>query len=891
MNRKFLIIDGHNLLFRAFFALPPMATRDGIPTNAIRGVVMMVLKLLRDEKPDFLAIAWDPPGKTFRDEIFPAYKAQREKAPDDLYTQVGLTKEVLTAMGVSNWEEDLYEADDLMATAVKKSRKEQLRVVLFTADMDLLQLVDENVEVLSPKRGMSHLLRYDKKQVHEQFGIKPNQVPDYKGLCGDTSDNLPGVKGVGPKTARTLLDEFGSLEKIYEDLSIVKNPRVRDLLETGAAQAKMCKELATLDSDAPVDFSLEDIEPPNFKFKDDKLVQILKGLELNNIINQLGLRDVLLSNLNITCSIAKTPNDIEPINKLIKKAGKVFFSGSRLGGICSGVVISLDDKECVYIKFKDNVNLDDGAKTLFNEPSNFSHDEYFKNWFASILSDVSIRKVTHDFKSAFLALPFESLVPTSCEDVMLIAYLLDPGLQRYDFEYMAEKLGINVNVLNDDGLDEEIVDVASNAAIIRSAYNEWTGNITKTGTSKLLNDVEIPLIPVLAAMEINGVKIDISYLENLGRELTVDIEVLEGKIHKLGGEKFNINSPKQLQSILFDKLSIPATKKTKTGYSTAADVLEPLAENYEIIRHILSFREIDKLRNTFIDGLVQLASKDTGRIHTTFHQTGTSTGRLSSSNPNLQNIPIRSNLGKKIRQAFVASPGKLFLSADYSQIELRILAHLSGDKNLIEAFQNEQDIHTRTATEIFEVDTGDVDSNMRRIAKMVNFGIAYGISAFGLSRQLGINLKDAQSYIDDYFSNYPGVKSYVDFILKGARNDQYVSTILGRRRYLREINSGDHRQRQGAERAAINMPVQGSSADIIKIAMVRIADEMAHNFPDVKMLLQVHDELLFEVSPGAIIEFADKVKLLMENSYELSVPLKVNIQKGENWLEMSGISN
>ena len=889
MNRKFLIIDGHNLLFRAYFALPPMATRDGIATNAIRGVIMMVLKLLRDEKPDFLAIAWDPPGKTFRDEIFPAYKAQREKAPDDLYTQVALTKEVLTAMGVTNWEEELYEADDLMATAVKKSNKKQLQVVLFTADMDLLQLVDENVEVLSPKRGMSELLRYDKRQVHEQLGIRPHQVPDYKGLCGDTSDNLPGVKGVGPKTARTLLDEFGSLEKIYEDLSIVKNPRIRNLLETGAAQAEMCKELATLDSDAPLDFSLGDIQSPNFKFKDDNLVQILKGLELNNIINQLGLRDVLLANLDITCSMAKTPDDIEPINDLIRKAGEVFFSSSRSGGIFSGVVISLDDKQCVYVKFEENLNLGDGEKSLFNQSLNSSHGKYLKNWFAGILSDISIKKVTHDFKPIFLGFPGESIAATSWEDVMLTAYLLEPGVQSYDFTYVAEKLGINVNVLNSDDIDEEIVDLSSSAAIIRSAYNTWTGNIAKTGTSKLLKDIEIPLIPVLAAMEINGVKIDISYLETLGKELAVEIEMLEGKIYRLGGGEFNINSPKQLQSILFDKLSIPATKKTKTGHSTAATVLEPLADDYEIIRDILSFREIDKLRNTFIVGLVQLARKDTGRIHTTFHQTGTSTGRLSSSNPNLQNIPIRSDVGKKIRKAFVAPPGKLLLSADYSQIELRILAHLSGDENLMEAFQNEQDIHTRTATEIFEVDLADVDSNMRRIAKIVNFGIAYGISAFGLSNQLGVNLKDAQSYIDGYFSNYPGVKTYVDFIIKGARNNQYVSTILGRRRYLREINSGDQRRRQSAERAAINMPVQGSSADIIKIAMVRIADEMARSSPDVKMLLQVHDELLFEVSPEEIKEFAEKVKVLMENSYELSVPLKVNLQKGENWLEMSGI--
>lgn len=867
-KEKFVIIDGNSLANRAFYAIPLLSNSKGIITNAAYGFTNMLMKIFADEKPDYLAVAFDKGRVVFRHEEFVQYKAHRKGMPDELRPQMDLIKDILQAMNVAIYEQEGYEADDLIGTMVKWAEEHNWENLIVTGDRDALQLVSEKTRVLLTRKGISELEVFDLQAIKDKYSLTPEQIIDLKGLMGDASDNIPGVPGVGEKTALKLLAQYGSIENIFNNLDDFQGKKLGEKLKENKDQALISKKLATIYCYVDMKLTSEDlkVQKPNY----EELIKIYEELEFKNL-----LKNIL--------SEEKAPS------KVLETEGEVISNPQKLKKVLSNNKI----KELTFLLHHDSTDAYRGKVLkigLFINGKGYlvNCENDFKDYALVLkpyLENEDIVKKTYDAKMAYIFFLREKVKIKGLKwDVLLGSYLLNPSqndltLATLLYEYLQKVLDEN--------------EPARTFGSLRGVY-QLTGliedRLVADNLLELYLNVELPLARVLAFMELQGVKLDREQLLIMGKDLELRIDELTNKIYGLAGEEFNINSPKQLGVILFEKLGLPTIKKTKTGYSTNAEVLETLAEEHEIVKEILNYRQLVKLKTTYVDGLLNIINPKTKKVHTSFNQTITATGRLSSTEPNLQNIPIRLEEGRKIRKVFVPSKdGYILLTADYSQIELRILAHIAQDKVLIEAFKEGQDIHARTASEVFGVPMDKVTKNMRRHAKAVNFGIVYGLSDFGLARDLGITRKEAKIYIDNYFKRYSGVKRWIEKIIAEAREQGFVTTLLGRRRYLNDILSKNYNLRSFAERTAMNTPIQGSAADIIKIAMVRIHEKIDKNKFAARMILQVHDELVFEVPPQEISRLIPLVRETMETAYSLDVPLKVDMQVGFNWYDLETI--
>ncbi|HHX73999.1 MAG TPA: DNA polymerase I [Firmicutes bacterium] len=875
---KFLIIDGSSLLYRAFFALPLLTTSQGIYTNAVYGFTTMLLKVLEEEKPQYAAVAFDKSKKTFRHEQYADYKGRREKTPRELTEQIAYVRSLLAALKIPVVEAEGYEADDLLGTLATQAVHNGIRPVIISGDADVFQLTNIPCEVIFTRRGITQVERYDEAALRDRYGLSARQFVDFKGLKGDTSDNIPGVPGIGEKTAVRLLQAYGSLEGIYDHLHEIRG-KVRENLEKYRTQAFLSRRLATIVTDVPLAFA-----PADF------VRQEADNEELRRLFVQLEFKSLLAKLPGETAEVpGKEPcrEDFTEVDPGEWEALLAAFTadttvallpltpGSGWQDDPSGIAVALAGR--TYYLALDNPKAATAALAK--------------------LAARRIRAVLYDAKSWInLCRRLAGREPAGTYfDAALAAYLLDPLENGYPpdklaYTYLRRILPPPPGKKREGPAERKEYACAAVRALY-DLYPLLRQKLAENRLDRLYHELELPLAQVLARMEFTGVKVDTAALTALESEYRERAHALEERIYELAGEEFNLNSPKQLSRILFEKLGLPAGKKTKTGYSTDAEVLEELAPYHEIVASILQYRTLVKLLGTYLEGLTKLINRQTGRIHTTFHQTVTATGRLSSSDPNLQNIPIRLEEGRRIRCAFVPGRrGSVLLSADYSQIELRVMAHLSGDNVLISAFRREEDIHTRTAAEVFGVEPDKVTPDLRNRAKAVNFGIIYGISDYGLSRQLGITRQEARAYIERYFERLPGVKAYTENIVARAKRDGYVTTILNRRRFLPEINSRNYNLRSFAERTAMNTPVQGSAADIIKLAMLRIEEKLQPYAGRACMILQVHDELVFETEKALLPDIAGIVRREMEEAIELSVPLTVELKAGPNWAQLEEIT-
>lgn len=843
--KRLYLVDVSNMFFRAFYAIRPLTSPKGIPTNAIYGFVSMIIKLLKDEKPDFIAFCYDRPEPSFRAEIDPEYKAHRDETPEDLVPQIPYIKKFVEAFGVPAFEVSKYEADDIIGTLTKFGRRHGLEVTIVSGDKDFAQLVDSGVKILDTMKDH----RMDEEGVKAKFGILPTQMIDYLSLIGDASDNIPGVEGIGPKGAQKLLTEFGSLDGIYENLEKIKSDSLREKLRVGKESAYLSKRLAEIVTDVPLNIELNDLRLKAPHKKD--LRELLRDLNFKTFEAKLlgdqeqesppGESEVSIESPSQT----STPLDLKletidasDLSQKIKKHDSVWGFKNERG---------------YYLASQD---------VIYQLAGNFSD-------LGAKLSELQLNWLGFDLKSFWRDLQiYDPLIEW---DSQLAAYIVlstsVDNFQELCHKLLHKTLPSLANPIEEFHLHLEL----------KHFLEQELGRVHG---EKIYREVELPVAPVLLAMEQKGILIDLDLLSEQSRELTKDIRHLEGEIHRAAGQVFNIASPKQLAHILFDKMGLIPTKKTKTGFSTDNDVLEKLKADVPLAGFVLEYRELAKLKSTYVDALPALVNAKTGRVHSHFNQALTTTGRLSSTNPNLQNIPIRTPRGAAIRKAFVAPPGRRLLSADYSQIELRILAHISEDKGLCQAFADDLDIHAATAAEIFGVKLSDVTPEQRRSAKAVNFGIAYGQGAFGLAENLGIPRGQAQEIIKRYFEKFAGVQAYMESTIEQAKQKGYVTTIFGRRRLLPELKAPSPMIRKFGERAAINAPIQGSASDLVKMAMLNAA-----KIKNAEMLLQVHDELVFEVDANHADSVLNEVVLVMSNVFKLRVPLKVNGAIGKNWDE------
>ncbi|MBI4242034.1 MAG: DNA polymerase I, partial [Candidatus Rokubacteria bacterium] len=836
-----------------------LSTSRGVPTHAVFGMSTMLWKLLREEEPDYIAVAWDAPGPTFRHAAFEAYKETRPGMPADLAVQIPNVKALIEAFRMPFLEVPGYEADDILGTLVAKARDLPVELVLVTADKDTLQLVGPTVRVFSVIGRTGERVVFDEAKVRERWGVAPEQMPDLLALMGDQIDNIPGVPGVGETTARKLLAQFGSLERIYENLPLVSGTKLREALATSRKQALLSRELATINRRVPIGFQLDSFkrQEPDWA----RLRGIWTELEFSSLLRQLPRPTVQVAAepARVLSDGAAVADYLKPLPAEAPLALEWVREGRAPEPVIRGVGLYHPDIGPAFFPINDRPP-DLGDRRLIG------HDVKFPvQW-----------RLRRQFP-----LP-------RVEDSALVAYLLNSERMSYQLEEICiESFGEGPGPAPADGapLDECAAQVSERARWVWRYWSHASPLLEEHGLKALYEEVERPLIPVLARMELDGIRVDPERLESFGTELERHLDNLTREIHTLAGEPFNINSPKQLAQVLFEKLKLPPVKRTKTGYSTDADVLAELALGHPLPAKILEHRTLAKLKSTYADVLPGLIHPATGRIHTSFNQLVTATGRLSSSEPNLQNIPVRTELGRRIRQAFVPEPGHRFLAADYSQIELRILAHCSGEEALIEAFRRGEDIHARTAAEVFNVAPEGVTPEMRRVAKGINFGVVYGISAFGLSQAAAVDQRAAQKYLDDYFARHPKVKAYIEGALAEGREKGYVTTLLGRRRYLPELKSSNPNARGMAERMAMNAPIQGSASDLIKIAMVRMVGALGSRFRS-RMLLQVHDELLFEAPEEELGVLEPLAREVMESALTLSVPLKADIKIGRDWSEV-----
>ena len=904
-KEKLFLIDGNSYCYRAFYAIKELRNSKGKPTNAVYGFILMLRKLLEKEKPAYIGVAFDLKGPTFRHEQFEDYKVHRKPMPDDLISQMGLIKETISAYNIPIFEKQGFEADDILATIAKKMSKQGVDVYIVTGDKDMLQIVDKNIKVYSTHKDE---LVYDSEAVKERFsGLGPENITDFIALAGDATDNIPGVMGIGEKTAIELIKEFGSLDNLYKNLDKIKSESRKNMLSEQEDNARMSKELATVDSEVPIEIDADIMRStgPN----SEKLLAIFKELEFKNFAREIASCNSEVHK-EANYKTISMPEDFRDFIKELKTKKEFVLdiettSERPMEAELVGISFCWKEGEAHYISLipcGSRFNpIPQGYGAWVEGSREGVEIEYALKQLKPILENESIKKIGQNIKYDKLVLSNYGVeVKGVSYDTMIASYLLNPsgmshGLDDLAFEYLDHKmtsidelLGSGKKKVTMDKVDVEKVSMYSceDSDVTLRLKNVFEKEIFKKELESLFNGIELPLIDVLGMIEKNGVKIDVDFLKETSFSMEKELSLLIKDIYRIAGEEFNINSPKQLSRILFEKLGLPILKKTKTGASTDVEVLERLSSLHPLAKELLRYRELSKLKSTYVDALPELINKKTGRLHASFNQAVTATGRLSSSNPNLQNIPVKTEEGKRIRKAFIGEAGNLILAADYSQIELRILAHLSKDPELVSAFENNRDVHTHTASLIFGVNESEVTHEMRASAKTVNFGIIYGISAFGLSKGLNIDPASAQQFIDSYFERYPAVKVYMEDKIEEARSAGYVTTLFNRRRYIPEIKTGGMREQQQAERIAINTPVQGSAADLIKIAMINIYRRMGKENLKSLMTLQVHDELVFEVPKNELDRMKTLVKEEMEGAVKLAVPIKVSVQYGKNWLEM-----
>jgi len=869
------LIDGSGYIYRAFFALPPLSTTSGLPTSAIYGFITMLQKVVRERRPDYLAVVFDEKGPTHRHQQFKEYKAQRRPMPDSLSQQIPYIHRAVDAFAIPVVKCEGFEADDLIGTLALQAVAAGVEVVIVTADKDMFQLLSPSIQIYDPVK--------DKVLTEEdcltRFGVAPARVIEIMGLMGDSIDNIPGVKGIGEKTARKLIEEFHTIENLLARVSDVKAPKVRALLETHGEDARRSRELAALVTDCPVSFDRQlfrlgeaRAEELAALFRELEFWGLLKGLQSNGGPEKTQRPPVAV----IADSLAA-----KSLADAIEAAGAMALEcePSDTEGMCSplmGIGVCLPGGEPVYVPA--------GTELKALQP---------------VIESAGVKLYVHDYKAVWLALRKNGVAPARAAfDTMLASYLLNPNRRSPTLEVLmqecfaeslqestASKNQPNEDLFKLNDTDQSAMRAGRAASAIARLQPLLAEKLATSGLAELYECVELPLTVVLAEIEANGFRLDTGVLGDVGKELDQQLGTILQGIYRLAGVEFNVNSPKQLCEVLFEKLKLPPIKKTKTGYSTDEDVLTQLALQHELPAEILNYRSLSKLKSTYVDALPRLVNSETGRLHTSLHQTVTATGRLSSSDPNLQNIPIKGEWGRRIRAAFTTNAGWVLLSADYNQIEPRILAHLSGDPVLIGAYGRGDDIHTTTAMQIFGLAADQITKDMRRVAKTVNFGIIYGISPFGLSSQLGISNQEAKRYIDAYFARFEGVKAYIDRTVAEAKANGYVTTLLGRRRPIPELRSGDPTQRSFGERIAMNSPIQGTAADVIKLAMLAVHRRLAAEGRAARILLQVHDELILELPEADLDSVRPIVTEEMERVIELVVPLKVDIGFGKNWSE------
>ena len=887
-DKTIYLIDGTAYIFRAYHAIRGLSNSKGLPTNAVFGFTRMLIKLMEERNPEYVCMFFDAKGPTFRHEMYPDYKANRPPMPDDMAVQIPYIKEVTAAFNLPIIEMQGYEADDLIGTLARLAEEKGFTVVMITGDKDFMQLVTAKSSIWDPMKESA----IDIQTIREKFGVEPDQMIDVQGLSGDTADNVPGVPGIGQKTALTLIKTHNSMQELYEKLDTITRKKQRENLENFKDQAFLSRSLVTINTGVPVDFN-----PADFKVSEpdrDKLAEIYKDLEFRQ------LQQSVPDQADLSQKEYQAVMNQEQLSELISRLEKSDLfaldtettSTNPMLAELVGLSFALEANQAYYIPFRhhylgapDQLKLEDVLEQL-----------------RPVLENPKVQKIGQNIKYDWMVLERHGIkLEGVVFDTMLASYLLNPSkrahnLDQIALDYLGHKTityeqvagkGKNALIFSQVPVDKAVPYACEDADITLMARDILLPKLKELGLNELMDSVEMPLVPVLMRMEMRGAGIDVNRLRELSRSFERQLDALEGAIYGLAGETFNIKSSQQLGRILFEKLKLPVQKKTKkkTGYSTDVNVLTALADQHELPAMVLQHRTLAKLKSTYTDALIGLVNPQTGRIHTSYNQTVAATGRLSSSDPNLQNIPIRTEEGRRIRGAFVPHKGWHLVSADYSQVELRVLAHCSEDEILIKAFQNNEDIHARTACEVFQVDADDLTDDLRRQAKAINFGIIYGMSAFGLSKQLEISQKMAKTYIDHYFERYQGVKQFMDRTIAEARETHRTSTLLGRIRLLPDIASSNHIVRQAAERTAINTPIQGSAADLIKLAMINVDRALREKSFQSAMLLTVHDELVFEIPPDELQEATRLIKEIMEGVWQLRVPLKINIAKGSNWEE------
>jgi DNA polymerase-1 len=890
-KKRLFLIDGSALAYRAYFAFirNPLINSKGENTSAVFGFTNSILKILRDENPDYMAVVFDTKAPTFRHEIFKEYKSTRAKMPPEMSEQLPRIRQVAEGMNLPILEVEGYEADDLMGTLANRAKKEGLEVILVTGDKDFLQLVDEDVKVLNPRKGGEEAELLDRKGVEEKFGVPPEKVTELLALMGDTSDNVPGVSGVGEKTALELINKYGSLEGALKNAEKVKRKNVRKGLQEQADLARLSKRLVTIDTNVPFELDLSGLKRTDFNLP--RIKELFKELEFTKFLEEISGLD---KEEKVDYRIVKSEDELKKLISELKKTGEFALdtettSLNPIEAELVGISLSYKEKEAYYIPVghidkKSNLNSDVVIKSL-----------------KPILRDEKIKKVGHNLKYDLEVLRrYDTDLKGIHFDTMIASYLLNPSFRQHNLDYLAlehldHKMIPISDLIGSGKKQKSFARVKVKDACTYSCEDvdftlrlkqAFSPKLSLLSLEKLFFQVELPLIEVLADMEMTGVSIDSTHLNKLSQQMQGQLDGLTSEIYDLAGREFNINSPQQLSQVLFEDLKLSPVRKTakKTGLSTDIGVLEILTKEHPLPGRLLEYRQLAKLKSTYVDALPKLVNKRTKRIHTSFNQTVTATGRLSSSDPNLQNIPIRTDLGKQIRKAFVPrDKNHLLLSADYSQVELRILAHFSQDHTLLNSFKKGEDIHNRTASEVFGVRIDRVTKEQRAIAKTTNFAVIYGVSAYGLSQQTDMSVQESAMFIDVYFKRYPKVKEYIEQMIKLTQEQGFVTTLLGRRRYIPEINSSNRQKREFAERTAINTPIQGSAADLIKVVMIDIHEALRRLKS--KMILQVHDELVFDVHKDELDGVKDMVKDKMENTVDLEVPVKVDIGVGENWLE------
>ncbi len=886
-SKKIMIIDGSSLLHRAFYALPLLTTKSGLYTNGVYGFLTMFYKITEQYEPDYIGVAFDKKGPTFRHKKYVEYKGTRQSTPSELSQQFPMIKEILSYMNIPTLEMQEYEADDIAGTLAKIGENEALEVILVTGDKDYLQLTTDKTKVLLTKKGITEIEAYDRNRIKEEYGIEPKQFIDLKGLMGDKSDNIPGVPGIGEKTGLKLIQEYGSIQNIYENIDKISGKKLKENLIENENLAYISRTLGEIITNVPLNMELEDFKATTPEWI--KLKNIYEELEFKSLLN-------------------KIPSEFK------EKTQKVKFDysyrelkPSEFGELVND--IKTEEKFCFKfiinnLNYIENEIIGIGIKTprgMTNYIDLLQYNDEFTNYFKEIFENSQIAKIGHDLKVDIVQLfRLNIALKNFTFDSMIAQYLLNPSQSNYSINNLSEEYFDVYGIQSEDvfgkgkglkkarDLDKEDI-MKYLSFIFESVFKLepiMMEKIIEQRMENLYTEVELPLAEVLANMEFIGFKIDTNELKILGKEYDEEIDSLTKEIYELAGSTFNINSPKQIGEILFEKLMLPVIKKTKTGYSTDVEVMEKLKDQHPIVEKILRYRQIVKLKSTYIDGLLSLINSKTNRIHSSFNQTIASTGRISSTEPNLQNIPIRTEDGRKIRKAFIAeSPNFRLLDGDYSQIELRVLAHISNDPKMKDAFVSGEDIHRKTASEVFHVEKEDVTSDLRYRAKAVNFGIVYGISDFGLSRDLNIPRKEAKEYIENYFKNFQMVKKYMEDIVSEGKKNGYVETILHRRRYIPELNSKNYNVRSFGERIALNTPIQGSAADIIKMSMVRVYNDLRDRNLRSRLILTVHDELILEVHKDEIDEVNKLVKNIMENAISLTIPLKVDFKIGDSWYD------